>query len=52
MRTADCRLEDGHYRVVAHHSGKGLEVAGASSDAGARIIQWDWHGGDNQRFRL
>ncbi len=50
MRTADCRLEDGHYRVVAHHSGKGLEVAGASSDAGARIIQWDWHGGDNQRF--
>ena len=37
---------------MARNSGQVLDVAGASTEDGARIIQWDWHGGDNQRFRL
>jgi ricin-type beta-trefoil lectin protein len=27
-----------------------LDVAGASQDNGAQILQWDWHGGSNQRW--
>jgi hypothetical protein len=42
----------GAYRFVAEHSGKVLDVADASLNNGAPIIQWDWHGGDNQRFRV
>ena len=38
--------------VSARHSGKVLDVAGGSADNGARIIQWDYHGGGNQLFRL
>jgi hypothetical protein len=37
-------------RIVARHSNKVLDVEGASHADGARIIQWDWHGGDNQLF--
>jgi len=40
------------YRFVAEHSGKVLDVLGASTANGAPIIQWDWHGGDNQLFRV
>src|SRR5215213_5881830 len=38
--------------IRARHSGKVLDVENASSSNGARIIQWDSHGGDNQLFRL
>ena len=34
----------------AVHSGKVLDVSGWSADNGAPIVQWDWHGGNNQRF--
>lgn len=30
--------------------GTALDVTGGSRDNGAMIIQWDWHGGDNQRW--
>ena len=38
--------------VSARHSGRVLDVAGASSDNGAPIIQWGYHGGGNQLFQL
>jgi hypothetical protein len=39
-------------RAVAAHSGKVLDVKGASKDNGAPIHQWDWVDGDNQKWRL
>jgi butyrate kinase len=41
----------GYVRIVAQHSGKVLDVANASMANGAPLVQWDWWGGDNQRFR-
>ncbi|MER5832867.1 RICIN domain-containing protein [Streptomyces sp. NPDC002130] len=38
--------------LFAKHSGKVLDVSGISPDNGAPVIQWDWWGGDNQRWRL
>ena len=35
---------------MVQHSGKVLDVTGGSTDDGAVIQQWPWHGGDNQRF--
>lgn len=40
------------YLVKAKHSGKCLDVGGGSRNNGANIIQWNCHGGDNQRFRI
>ena len=40
------------YRIVANHSNKVLDVEGASHENGAKLIQWDWHGGPNQLFRI
>jgi V8-like Glu-specific endopeptidase len=37
--------------VFAEHSGKVLDVSGVSVADGARVVQWDFHGGGNQRFR-
>ncbi|GAB4000606.1 hypothetical protein GCM10029992_33050 [Glycomyces albus] len=38
------------YRLVAQHSGKAVDVEGASASAGAALIQWSIHGGTNQEF--
>ncbi|WP_081714120.1 RICIN domain-containing protein [Cystobacter fuscus] len=40
------------YQVVALHSGKCMDVTGASLSDGARIIQWGCNGGNNQQFFL
>lgn len=32
------------------HSGKCIDVGGWSQQNGARLIQWDCHGGSNQKF--
>uniref|UniRef100_UPI003557714F glycosyl hydrolase family 95 catalytic domain-containing protein n=1 Tax=Glycomyces salinus TaxID=980294 RepID=UPI003557714F len=40
----------GFYRLVAKHSGKAVDIEGASAGAGAAAIQWSIHGGDNQQF--
>jgi hypothetical protein len=37
---------------VARHSGKVLDVWGASFDNGANLAQHDYNGGDNQQWRL
>jgi hypothetical protein len=38
--------------LAAVHSGKRLEVAGASTVDGATVHQWGGHGGTHQRWRL
>jgi hypothetical protein len=40
------------YQVVAQHSGKCMDVAGASLSDNTRIIQWSCNGGNNQQFYL
>jgi hypothetical protein len=40
------------YELVARHSGKCLDVADESLADGNPIIQWECHGGPNQRWRL
>lgn len=39
-------------RAVASHSGKVLDVLANSMDNLAPIVQFDWHGGNNQRWLL
>ncbi len=39
-------------RITSVNSGKVLDVFGASTADGARIIQWPWNGGANQQWRL
>jgi hypothetical protein len=34
------------------HSLKVLDVRDWSADNGAPIQQWDWHGGNNQRWQI
>jgi endo-1,4-beta-xylanase len=38
------------YRLVAAHSGKVADISGASTAAGAALIQWSADGGLNQQF--
>ncbi|WP_199044481.1 BNR-4 repeat-containing protein [Glycomyces salinus] len=38
--------------VVNRGSGKCMDVVSGSTENGAEIIQWDCHGGDNQRWEL
>ena len=45
-------VEAAHYRLIAQHSGRVLDVDGISTANGAQIQQWDWWGGDNQKYRL
>ncbi|HEV8556137.1 MAG TPA: RICIN domain-containing protein, partial [Actinophytocola sp.] len=39
-----------NYRMVAVHSGKAADINGASTAAGALLIQWSANGGLNQQF--
>ncbi|MFF3863301.1 RICIN domain-containing protein [Streptomyces sp. NPDC002209] len=41
-------------RLVAKHSGKVLDVAGGpgTADNGASVHQWEWKGGDNQKWGI
>jgi hypothetical protein len=40
------------YKIMSLNSGKVLDVTGASKDDGAKVIQYEWHAGDNQRWRF
>lgn len=46
------QLDDGAYSISVVHSGLCLDVSGADIDDGAWITQWDWHGGNNQRWYI
>lgn len=37
-------------RGVAKHSGKAMDIQGGSTGNGARLLQWSFHGGQNQQF--
>jgi hypothetical protein len=39
-----------YYRLTAAHSGKALDINGASTSVGAVLVQWSVHGGLNQQF--
>ena len=41
-----------YYYIVSRLDGKVLDVSGGVCDDGASIIQWPWHGGANQEWRL
>lgn len=43
-------IPDGVYQVLAKHSGSSLDVTGASTAAGVAVQQWQWGGGNNQRW--
>ena len=43
-------IEDGYYFIYAQHSDKALDIEGGSNNPGAKLIQWNIHGGDNQKF--
>lgn len=38
-------------RLIARHSSQAMDVSGGSSANGAPLIQWPYHGGQNQLFR-
>lgn len=40
------------YKITATHSNKAVEVYNFSNDNGGQIVQWDYWGGQNQRWRL
>jgi hypothetical protein len=39
-----------YYRLTARHSGKVMDVIGASTANNAEVKQWTWNGGGNQRW--
>ncbi|GFZ91594.1 hypothetical protein GCM10008018_42350 [Paenibacillus marchantiophytorum] len=39
-------------KMISANSGKAVEVFGGSTTEGAKISQWDYHGGKNQRWQL
>ena len=43
---------DRTYRIISVNSGKGLDVSGALQGNGARVQQWTYAGGTNQRWRF
>jgi hypothetical protein len=44
--------DSGYFRIVSVQSGKVLDVAGESTEQGARVIEWDWHNGPNQQWAM
>jgi len=38
------------FYIQSVHSGKYLDVEGGSSEEGAKVITWDFHGGTNQQW--
>jgi hypothetical protein len=42
-------VSSGYHRIVSSYSGKVIDVTGGSTTSGAKLVQWDWHGGDNQQ---
>jgi hypothetical protein len=45
-------VEGGYYKIVARHSGKVLDVAGASLAEGAIVHQWTYASDHNQQWKI
>lgn len=43
-------VANGTYKIIARHSGKALDATGNGTGNGTQIIQWPYHGGNNQRW--
>jgi hypothetical protein len=43
-------IANGIYRIVARHSGKGLDVSGLGRVDGSNVDQWSYWGGENQKW--
>jgi lysophospholipase L1-like esterase/fibronectin type 3 domain-containing protein len=50
--TAPSSITNGIYEITNRNSGKAIDVAGVSTANGARIQQWDWANGSNQKWRV
>jgi hypothetical protein len=42
----------GRYKIIAKHSAKSMDVSGNSLNDGANVHQWDYVGGNNQRWNV
>lgn len=51
IEVAEQPFRAGMYSISAKHSGKCLDVTGASGADGAKLIQWSCNGQNNQRFQ-
>lgn len=40
------------YQLIAQHSGHAMDIEGGSTAAGALLVQWNPHSGQNQRFQF
>ncbi|WP_053735322.1 RICIN domain-containing protein [Nocardia sp. NRRL S-836] len=45
-------LQSSWFRLVNRRSGKALDVTGASTADGAKVVQWTWSGSTNQQWQL
>jgi prepilin-type N-terminal cleavage/methylation domain-containing protein len=45
-------IGSGTFRIIARHSGKGLDVTGASTADGANIQQWTYSGNAQQKWQV
>lgn len=48
----DASVADGTYYIRNRQSGKYLDVTGSSQTSGADVIQYPFHGGDNQLWQI
>jgi hypothetical protein len=49
--TVDAKIDPSEtYRIMSVNSCKVLDVSGASTNDGAQIIQYEWRGGENQKW--
>ena len=45
-------LSDGHYQILNQEHQWVLDASGASTQPGTKVIQWSWHGGNNQKWDI
>ena len=43
-------MDNGYYRLSLEHSGKCLTVKWRNISSGTEVVQYDWNGGDNQKW--
>ena len=47
------QIRPGQFRIINRYSGKSLDASASNINRnGANVMQWDWHGRDNQLWEL
>ena len=41
-----------HFRITSMESGKVMDISGASREVGAKLLQYDWNDGYNQKWHI